>query len=309
MSGRTRTVDNSNSFGESLTMLSKFLKSTELEKQCVEDLLQGIPDIEDTHIPYAAITRVVFSLANPQPEKVQELQYFRDKYIEKIKSSPNAVHKRANINKFVEHVELAVMQKSSLYEEHKTKIDYLNQQIEKIQGSITEFNKAKKEIDKIREEYNNMTRDFVGIMGISSAIVFAVFGGLQQIGSIGQNLYNTPLHKILIFSGVSALILTFVVFMAFNAIARMTGLNLSSCNCAEGECSKRNPIHKHPTLFAMVWIFSTMIASGVLILIFKKYIDVWGWVKWGVVSIVIFSICWTGKILYDEFFCKSEIKE
>ncbi|MGX7703188.1 hypothetical protein ACWPXT_12855, partial [Enterococcus faecium] len=56
---------------------------------------------------------------------------------------------------------------------------------------------------KYKSKYDKMTIDFLSMMGIFSTIIFAIFGGLSQIGAIGDNLAETPLSKIL--TGISSL--------------------------------------------------------------------------------------------------------
>ncbi|MGD1370622.1 hypothetical protein ACLIMR_17130, partial [Enterococcus faecium] len=87
-----------------------------------------------------------------------------------------------------------------------------------------ELNEAQKLAQENQEKYNQMTIDFLSMMGIFSTIIFAVFGGLSQIGAIGDNLAETPISKILMYVSLSSITLILIVFISFNAISKLTGL-------------------------------------------------------------------------------------
>lgn len=325
MMTRKKVGSNRDEFHECVKYIEEYLgQPTGSEKQYIKKIFDSVPRSKNIHIPYAAITRAVFSV-EIKIDDVKESASFENRpqmlysnmneyFQQEVNGNEDAKYIRENIQKIVEHINLASTQRSLLYADHEQKIIEISSKLDDMERLTKTLQKTQDELDEIRKEYKSMTRDFVGIMGISSAIVFAVFGGLQQVGSIGQSLDVTPLHKVLIFSGISSLMLTYIVFMAFNAIARMTGLNLSSCKCEKNECTNHSPIHKHPTLFFMTWLFSSMVGIGFLVLLFKKYLDVPQWVVWATVFVILaFIIGSAYKIVepYKAFFLipKNKIKD
>lgn len=166
------------------------------------------------------------------------------------------------LSKAKEHLNLAYAQKQSLYSKQKSELNNLIKQLEQEKQTITEL---KQETEEYKSKYNKLTIDFLSMMGVFSTIIFAVFGGLSQIGAIGDNLAETPIPKILMYISLSSITLIFIVFLSFNAIAKLTGMRLRSCQCPkDGEC-KHNIFEKHPSLslgllfFLDLFIFSIVL--------------------------------------------------
>ena len=202
--------------------------------------------------------------------------------------------------KMIEHTDLVVVQKITFNQETAEKIHRLEENIRQYDQMLCQSEEKAKMLDErlrttietVDELKSKVMAEIMAIMGIFASIIFAVFGGLQQIGEIGSSLSATPLHKIFIFSGISALVLTYIVFLAFNSTAKLTGKKLGNCLCTdEIACQTRGVIHEHPTLMIMTWLFSSMIGVGFLILIYKKYVDAaqyWkDWLPYGIIVAII----------------------
>ena len=92
-------------------------------------------------------------------------------------------------DKLIEHTELAIIQKESLEGSNKEMILKLKGKTEELEEIIIEYEKRLKK----------STMDIIAIIGIFSTIIFAVFGGINQIGAIGSKLPETPIYKIFIY--------------------------------------------------------------------------------------------------------------
>ncbi|MCW6665477.1 hypothetical protein NHG32_07250 [Aerococcaceae bacterium NML191219] len=213
--------------------------------------------------------------------KLLDLYFKKDESL-KLKKSPDNDEAFVAFFKMIEHTNLVVVQKIQFYQETAEKVKELESKVSDYEKSLEkskeEAKSISKNLNKAEQELKNLKdkvmAEIMAIMGIFASIIFAVFGGLQQIGAIGSSLATTPLHKVFIFSGMSALALTYVVFLAFNSTAKLTGKRLRSCNCTnEEECQKKGLFHKHPTLFIMTWLFASTVGIGVIVLIYKKYLD------------------------------------
>lgn len=252
-----------------------------------EKLYSLASEINPAALPYAQLTTLIFKddVDNEATAVFITLleRFYIDKFISKKengslkKSDQNAISALA---KTKEHLSLALNQKNSLYSEQKEKLRTLesgldseqkilealkndNSSYEKKIDLLTtstkeltdELNEAQKLAQENQEKYNQMTIDFLSMMGIFSTIIFAVFGGLSQIGAIGDNLAETPISKFLMYVSLSSITLILIVFISFNAISKLTGLKLKSCTCKKEEECQCTLRQKHPTLSFSLFFF------------------------------------------------------
>ena len=61
---------------------------------------------------------------------------------------------------------------------------------------------------------------FPSFLKLDLSDIVAVFGGLSQIGAIGDNLAETPISKILMYVSLSSITLILIVFISFNILLK-----------------------------------------------------------------------------------------
>ena len=211
------------------------------------------------------------------------------------------------LSKIIQHTNLAYFQKREIIDATKIEIDKIKEEqkkiiqdfneIETVNARITAYltiakngdknlqkyikrieeyegklNKYEKRIKVYENKLKKSTMDMLAVIGIFSTIIFAVFGGLSQLAALGGSLPSTPTYKIFIYSGITATVLSLVVFLSFYSLSKFTMLNLSSCGCKPENCS-HNLIKKHPVISFSLWIFFSFIVTGFIILLMKNYID------------------------------------
>lgn len=224
-------------------------------------------------LPYSNLTTIVFHKKNDD-ELSPFLNFLETEYKKKYNrlKEQKKLHKTdgiaiSTIAKTVEHLNLAVTQKENLLNEQVKKIKGLKENLKEL---TTELEKSKNVIAEQQGElkiysskYERMTMDYLSMMGIFSTIIFAVFGGLSQIGSLGSKLHLIPIHKILMYVSVTSLTLLLLVFLCFNAISSMTKYNLKSCGHQDKCTCGIN--EKHPTVwFGIVFFVELFLFSIVL---------------------------------------------
>lgn len=173
--------------------------------------------------------------------------------------------------KVLEHTKLAYAQYQSLYQKTESEVQELyntsQQSIEEYkklkntaQKSIEDYKKLRNTARELKRNYNNLNVEIISVLGIFASIIFAVFGGVSQLGQLGENLNKVSLGKMFIFIGSSSFLLFSVLFIAFNTTAHLTERNMKAC-CNEIEC-----IHKinkkYPVYFWSIIISIIMIAFG-----------------------------------------------
>lgn len=162
--------------------------------------------------------------------------------------------------KVLEHTKLAHAQYQNLYKKTETEVQEL---YDTTQNSIKEYKELRKVARELKRNYSNLNVEIISVLGIFASIIFAVFGGVSQLGQLGENLNKVGLGKMFIFIGSSSFLLFSVLFIAFNTTAHLTERNMKAC-CNEIECvHKINK--KYPVYFWSIIISIIMIIFGTLI--------------------------------------------
>lgn len=256
-----------------------------------DELYNLTKNVTPAALPYAKLTTLIFDSKDKDIDhfiafSIRMGELYRNKF-EDLKKDDN-LHKKdeiaiSAIAKTVEHLSLAIAQKNNLYSEQTQRLNELDisgnemtkeleEHKEELAGydekykiMLTNLDKYENDLESYKVKYDKMTIDFLSMMGIFSTIIFAVFGGLSQIGAIGDNLAETPITKILMYLSLSAITLLSIVFISFNAISKLTGLNLRSCSCSVHEQCNHKLFEKHPTLsFSLFFFIDLFILSLIL---------------------------------------------
>ncbi|MCC9720004.1 hypothetical protein HK246_03645, partial [Streptococcus agalactiae] len=118
--------------------------------------------------------------------------------------------------KLLRHTELALVQKSSLSDRIVTLEGELKDAIKKsseLNSKLEERNTYwNDQFEKLKKEFNGLMPEIIGIMGVFSTIIFAVFSGFNEITTLGQSLAKTPISKVLIYVGSTFIVLIGIVF-------------------------------------------------------------------------------------------------
>lgn len=281
-------------------------------------------DITPAALPYAELTTIVFKVNDDEIfeyfiAKMEEL--YKKKFYE-LKDS-TSLHKEdftalSAIAKSLEHLNLAITQKNNLYKEQKTKLNELDSLGSKMTSDLENH---KRELGQYKAKYDKLTIDFLSMMGVFSTIIFAVFGGLSQIGAIGDNLASTPITKILMYLSLSSITLISIVFISFNAISKLTGMNLRSCSCSIHENCDHKIYEKHPTLSFSLFFFIDLFLFSIILRAstssdwveplssFMRFSDTEGRVRTFIIGTFIVINVVFSFILYRVSFSKQKAKE
>lgn len=268
------------------SMVSSISKDIEYLGTSIEsdfdELYTMTKDVTPAALPYAELTTLVFKSKDIDhfiAFSIRMDELYTDKF-KKLKEA-DSLHKTdynaiSAIAKSIEHLNLAIAQKNNLYDEQTVKLNELDISGNKMTQELInhkkelgvyrdKYDSMNDELEEYKAKYDKMTIDFLSMMGIFSTIIFAVFGGLSQIGAIGDNLAVTPITKILMYLSLSAITLLSIVFISFNAISKLTGMNLRSCSCSVHDHCNHKIYEKHPTLsFSLFFFIDLFILSLIL---------------------------------------------
>ena len=134
----------------------------------------------------------------------------------------------------VENLSVEVGQANSILESVSTQAEQANSTLESVQESV----------EKIDQTKSSIYTDFISILGVFSAFVFVMFGGIEiarAVFDIGDDLLNMDLSKMIT---ISCLMLIGVITLMYSLllwISRITKKDIGKCMCSE---CKNGCLHK-----------------------------------------------------------------
>ncbi|MBM0064908.1 hypothetical protein [Alkalicoccobacillus gibsonii] len=275
-------------------LFSETSKDENVENVAYEEfklLLKTLEDIPLKKMPYAEITRVLYREAKPELLGIIEgvngdnwRTYENEFFFELGKELDEKVFK------LIEHITLSVLQRTHITDELENQVFEVNEQLltskKEYQSFEIKIKEYKNEIEDLKSKYNGIVTQFIGILGIFSAVLIGTFGGIQGFTSLFNNAENLPMGKILFVSSIGAASIIFILFFLMHSLSRLIGFNLSSCNCnnqrlfKRKEISKENntedivcscsPAEKYPLLIYTNFFLFIMALAGVSMMLWRS---------------------------------------
>lgn len=210
---------------------------------------------------YSEVSKVIFSLDD---DKVDTLRFNLEAI--SLKTVDGSILK--NIEKLIDHTDLAQQQKKFIEDQDKeleVLIRGMHKAITKAKTEMTdnktEFDAAKDKLEeretKVKEEMDNILKEidehrtgiytqFVTILGIFTAIIIGVFGGIEIIGNVMNNIETVKISKLLMFSSLVMGSIITILYLLLISLSNLTGNPIRSCGCNNGSECKHALIKKHP---------------------------------------------------------------
>lgn len=190
-------VNSSNNYEQLLVMIKREFFEYISEKDDGKILLK--------RIPYQDLTDIIFN----DPTTTYELN---EQYMERIRQLKEICESGEEIRaitkfdeKITSHVELAKVQKS-----------YIDNNVESVMNDFSERLEAVSDsLKNIENRTQNVYGEFIGILGIFSALIFGLFSGFSVLTSaISDFSKGVPLGNSIIYISIIAMaLLTFVYFL------------------------------------------------------------------------------------------------
>ena len=140
----------------------------------------------------------------------------------------------ANAKEMIDHLDTNEVELSKKYKKLEKKQSSLSENIDdqkKIIESQKEIiNKQKNSLNKTTTKIDNIYSEFVAILGIFTAITFAIFGGMNLLTDLFKNIGSTPasLGQTLILAAIFGLIMWGIIELLFYWISKIKGITDST---------------------------------------------------------------------------------
>lgn len=217
----------------------------------IVELLDELEDFYSYYLKheYSTFSDKIFSLE----DEATEIMDFNLTEIKKIATINSSLYLDSLV-KLSDHINLCIVQKQFIERSMRKVEDEISNAKDSIElfqaNTIKELTKFTSEqetkVTDIEQRSNKIYAEFVTILGIFSAIIFAAFGGLEILKNILGNIENVQTGKLLVFSSLTISAIVLLVFILLNGISKLTTMNLRSCGC-QGKCSC-SFVKKHPTI-------------------------------------------------------------
>lgn len=121
------------------------------------------------------------------------------------------------------------------------------------------MNKIKKEVESVEEIKSSIYTDFISILGVFSAFVFLMFGGIDVVRAVidvADDLQVISLSRLIILSSLMLVAVLTLLYCLLLWIARITGKRFGECHkpdCQNGCKHKwKHFYYRHSFYFSMI---------------------------------------------------------
>ena len=257
-----------------------------------------IDALEETKMPFEIIpySEITFLIYNQMNEKKELLDDFDGRLLSdfkkyKMKNDLNEdVEKR--FLKVKEHISLSIIQRNHISQSLSDRIANVDEKLEESEEIIGKFSNTISNLEEeTQKKVDRLVPQFIAILGIFAAIMMGTMGSFQGFTSIFSNAEKIPLGKILIISAAGASGVSLILFLLIHAIAKLTSISLSNCNCEHrkkgffdtindsfrvkifGEPTKQkcdcSLFDKYPTIFIINYLLYFIAVTGFLFMYFN----------------------------------------
>lgn len=179
-------------------------------------------------LPYKDISDIIFQ--SNHPVRSNSLESFQEKVgllINKFQEQPRCKSKgqrlRACHRKLVGHIMLAYAQK-----------EFMQNSVRQAQRIAQEAQiiakNAQKEANKANDTYKSMFANYVTILGVFTAIIVTIFGGLNVISVVAKQA-DTPLASIVFLTALALMCVISLLYFLANIIIKITQQDENKLTC------------------------------------------------------------------------------
>ena len=205
----------------------------ELARQAVELFIKAFPfkqgeSTEVINIPYKDIADVIFqsdkqinsdSIGNFKGNFKQDLEHCQAYQSLPHKSRPKFLrHFIVRYEKVVEHAQLAQVQRHFIRDSIESKIQDSKTELNKLQELAKQ---AKQTAEKAEKIYETMFANYVTILGVFTAIIVTIFGGLNVISVVAKQA-DTPLETVVFLTALALMCVVSLLYFLANIIIKIT---------------------------------------------------------------------------------------
>lgn len=232
--------------------------------------------VVEKRIPYDFIAEYVFGTdTENSPEKNEILNTNIEILLKHFKGCQQKQTALAdNLEKIRTHYALAQIQKEYITKASKDVGEIVNKLVPVV-GTIEEQTKKSKRrmadieeaVESVKDTKSGIYTDFIAILGVFSAFVFLMFGGIDVVRAVidvADDLQSIPLSRLVILGSLMLIAVLTMLYCLLLWIARITGKTVGSCHkvdCKEFCKHKwKHFYYRHSFYFSLMFILAILVA-------------------------------------------------
>lgn len=120
------------------------------------------------------------------------------------------------------------------------------------------------ELESIKDTKTAIYTDFIAILGIFSALIFSLFGGIDELSSIIKSSFENGVSETIIFSSLVGFSLISLLFLLLHCIGMLTNKNMLACGCVNTSKCTHSFYQKFPIFSISTLLCGLIFLSGVV---------------------------------------------
>ena len=201
-------------------LITSFINFIDNKENNAVDILYSFSEKESFSRSYSEISRKVYSLSDDEFDNLEKFMgisddtenYFLGIWQGKnfFKNDDNVADKIANLQRLERHITLSCYQR-----------EYISKTVKDAENTA---NKAVKNSKKAQKKVKGIYSEFVGILGIFTAMSFAMMGSVEILGNLFsdlKDLSSASLGYAFIVGGVYLIVIYLIILMLFIGIKKL----------------------------------------------------------------------------------------
>ena len=185
----------------------------------------------------------------------ENMSKFKKEDIKEISELPNRIY---------ESIDLAIIQYKYFFDKLSEANQKLNDVNKKYKKSSKRFSKAAARFEMSSKKLDNSTSEFISMLGIFSALIFAVFGGFDSLKSIFTNINKVSVSTVIINSSLLMIGLIILIFLLIQSISILSEKTFLACGCENiSKCSHKF-YERYPIFSFSIGLFLVTLLLGLL---------------------------------------------
>lgn len=188
---------------------------------------------------HSSVGKVIYDLDDKQFEMIKTVFTQKESTFEVVTASINLLSEQSDtLEKFRDSVLLSIKQREFVTKESIRANDLAKKVVE--------------ELESIKTTKNSIYTDFIAILGIFSALIFGLFGGVDQLSSIINSSVKNGISKTLIFGSLISIAVIVLVFLLLHSIGMLTNKKMHACGCSDVSNCAHSYAQRYPMFFLSI---------------------------------------------------------
>lgn len=187
---------------------------------------------------------------------------FTKKEKKEIKEYKNEIEELPN--RISESIKLALSQYEVFFKEFSDATNELTVATDGLKKVDESYNEILDKYNKVSNKLDSSSSDFISLLGIFSALIFAVFGGFDAFKSIFTNINKASISMIFINSSILMIGLIILIFLLIQSICILSGKTFLACGCKNTSNCTHNLYERYPLFSLSIGFFLLLFLAGLL---------------------------------------------